>query len=567
MATAAEWHQHADPTRAVGYRPEVTDPTGPKHVTEIVAALDALTAGIAAARVLELDVGPAEFVHKEAKERLGIAPDSYVVALVGGTGVGKSTLLNSLAGETVSPVSARRPTTGRPVAWVSAQSAADVRPILEHLDVESVQTHQRPGLDRVVVLDLPDVDSLDETHRSTVEAILPKVDAVGWVTDPEKYADAILHDDILRTWMGRLDREVVILNKTDRLGPVAVRSVSADLAHVLKRELPAIQGKALPVVRTAAIQGEVGVTELRRWLAEAVDGKAVAADRLVAGARAALAALAALAGVTAAGAPPLVAEPDRAIAIDRAVAEVLRVADLPGARRQAVAATRARARWRGTGPIGLITAVAYRLAGRERRSADPAGYLRSWRARGSLTRAADAVRKTISDAMPGVAPGLRARFAAATEAGTLERRLETALDRVVARQPDLEAPTSRVWPLLGSLQTLNTVFLVLAAAWVVIWILVRPPVASFDVPVLGPIPAPMVLLALLLALGYVLARILSLHAGWLGRRWADRLTAELSDAVRQAVTDEAFSPIDRIEEARANLATAWRQAGSTGAAN
>jgi len=72
-----------------------------------------------------------------------------------------------------------------------------------------------------------------------------------------------------------------------------------------------------------------------------------------------------------------------------------------------------------------------------------------------------------------------------------------------------------------------------------------------------------VLLAMLLALGYVLARILSLHAGWLGRRWAKRLTDELTDAVRQAVTDEAFSPIDRIEEARTSLAAAWREAGST----
>ncbi|HYN69413.1 MAG TPA: GTPase, partial [Candidatus Eisenbacteria bacterium] len=406
-------------------------------MTDIVAALDALSAGIAAARALDLDVEPAELVHKEATERLGIAPDTYVLALVGGTGVGKSTLLNALAGETVSPASARRPTTGRPVAWASTDTVDDLRPLLEHLDVESVRTHQQAGLGRVVVLDLPDVDSLDETHRSAVEGILPKVDVVAWVTDPEKYADAVLHDDFLRTWMGRLDRQIVILNKTDRLGPVAVRSVAADLAHVLKRELPAIHGKPPPVVRAAAIQGEAGVSELRSWLAQAADAKTVVADRLVASARAALAALAALAGVTVAGAAPLVNDTERAIAIDRGVFEVLRVVDLSGAQRQAVAATRAQARWRGTGPIGLVTSVAYRLAGRERRSADPGGYLRTWRTRGTLTRAADAVRKTISDAMPNVAPGLRARFAAATEAGTLERRLETALDRVVARQPDL----------------------------------------------------------------------------------------------------------------------------------
>ena len=46
-----------------------------------------------------------------------VRPDAYVLALVGGTGVGKSSIVNALAGETVTPAGVRRPTTSRAVAW------------------------------------------------------------------------------------------------------------------------------------------------------------------------------------------------------------------------------------------------------------------------------------------------------------------------------------------------------------------------------------------------------------------------------------------------------------------
>ena len=53
-----------------------------------------------------------------APDASGFPGDAYVLALVGGTGVGKSSLLNALAGGDVSPASARRPTTSEPIAWV-----------------------------------------------------------------------------------------------------------------------------------------------------------------------------------------------------------------------------------------------------------------------------------------------------------------------------------------------------------------------------------------------------------------------------------------------------------------
>jgi hypothetical protein len=158
-----------------------------------------------------------------------------------------------------------------------------------------------------------------------------------------------------------------------------------------------------------------------------------------------------------------------------------------------------------------------------------------------------------------VPPRLRARYAAAADARDLERRLEGAIDRVIARHSGVEAPSSRIWPFVGLLQSANTLLLIFAVAWVVLWVIARPDVASYDLPILGPVPAPMVLLFVALAAGYLFARVLSIHAGWVGRRWARRLTGEVRRAVSEAIDAEAFAPLARIEAARLRLAAARRE--------
>jgi len=526
-------------------------------------AIEALRAGIAAARSLGLDVSRAEVVADEANERLGIVPDAYVVALVGGTGVGKSTILNALGGEVVSPASARRPTTGTPVAWVAKDAADDVRPLLDRLGVGRPRTHTNAELGRVVVLDLPDLDSIEASHRSQVEAVLPKLDVVAWITDPEKYADAVLHDGFMRDWLPRLDRQIVILNKADRLHAEASARVARDLGRLVAREAGGSgraggAGGPPTVISTSAVDGEAGIADLRAWLAGAADSKAVVVGRLVAGARAALGELAAAAGVMAAEVAPFMSEADQRRAIDGAVDEVMRVVDLPGVEAQGVAATRAGARRRGTGPMGLLTAAIYRISGRQARVANPDAYLRGWRERGGLTRATELIRRAIADALPSVPPALRASYAAASEGPDLERRLGDALDRVVSRQ-SMEAPSSRLWPVIGLAQTANTLVLVFAVAWVILWVIARPEVASYDLPVLGPVPVPMVLLFVSLAVGYVLARLVSLHAGWLGRRWARGVSGSVRARVQEVVDAEAFSPLARVEQARRALGNAWRR--------
>ena len=101
--------------------------------------------------------------------------------------------------------------------------------MLEWLGVEDVREHGANDLGTVAILDLPDMDSVASEHRARVEAILPRVDAVAWVTDPEKYHDAALHDDFLRAWLPRLARQVVIVNKADRLDAEDGRRIRSDL--------------------------------------------------------------------------------------------------------------------------------------------------------------------------------------------------------------------------------------------------------------------------------------------------------------------------------------------------
>jgi hypothetical protein len=86
--------------------------------------------------------------------------------------------------------------------------------------------------------------------------------------------------------------------------------------------------------------------------------------------------------------------------------------------------------------------------------------------------------------------------------------------------------------------------------------LLHAPFASVDVPVLGPIPTPLIVLASLLLAGYLLARLLGAHAGMLGRRWARRLRTELTRELEVRLRDTLFARIDTIDAARARIARA-----------
>lgn len=248
----------------------------------VVAACD----GVVPRQMLE----EAAAVGRSCRRRVGYLGETVVVALAGGTGTGKSSLLNALAGEEVSEPGARRPTTADPVAWVPTNPEPGLSRLLDDLGIERRVGHD--GLPWLAVIDLPDTDSVVADHRVEVERLLPLVDAVVWVTDPEKYQDARLHREFVAPLAGYGDRFVFLLNQVDRLDSGTRELVVDDFRR-------SIEADGVPVPTVLATAGDpplgapVGLESLIEALAGLGDAKSVvvrhvvdeltaAADRLVA---------------------------------------------------------------------------------------------------------------------------------------------------------------------------------------------------------------------------------------------------------------------------------------------
>jgi hypothetical protein len=516
---------------------------------ELTSTAEALDRSIEAADQLGLDTTAAREAATRIAERAGYPGDLYVLALAGGTGVGKSSLLNAIAGTEVSRAGARRPTTSAPVAWVPADQVDDAAPLLDWLGGAELRARDSAG-PAVAVLDLPDLDSVEPAHAARVDAVLPRVDAVLWVTDPEKYQDAVLHDAYLRRWASRLGRQALVINKADRLGLDDARRVRADLLERLAAE-------GLPPVRVMLVSATHGVDPLRAWLQDGAAAKEVVTARLVADARAAIEALARSAGVDAGGEPgPLVPLEARNAAIAATTREILAVIDLDGLQAQSVEAATLAARPRGGGPLGVARALVDRGTGTAERRADPEGFLRRWRERGSLARAAAPVRDVVTAALPSVPPEARAPLVAMIDPTALTDRFGAVIDRAVAGPAGtFQAPTSRVWPSIGVGQLIATAAVLIGVVWLLsLWVAGGAvPTPTVDVPFLGPMPTPAVLILGGLAGWFVLGRILRAHATRLGRGWADGVATDIRTEVRRVVDDVVSGPLAERDAARHNL--------------
>jgi len=216
--------------------------------------------------------------------------DATVVALAGATGSGKSTLFNALSDAEVSTPGVRRPTTGVAHATTWGEDGADR--LLDWLEVPRRHRHApEPALDGLVLLDLPDHDSVRLEHRLEVDRLVGLVDVLVWVLDPEKYADAAVHDRYLAPLAGHAGVLLVVLNQIDRLDAVAAKECLTDLRGLLDRE-----GLAGAPLLAAAGRVGTGVAELRGELARRVAARRAATDRLTADVRGMAAGLAQHAG-------------------------------------------------------------------------------------------------------------------------------------------------------------------------------------------------------------------------------------------------------------------------------
>ena len=240
-----------------------------------------------------LAVDRARRVVDKAVERGGITGDHTVVALAGATGSGKSSLFNALVGSDVATIGARRPTTSLPTAaiWGDADAselldwlAVDTRHVVEATATSDVAAAEggstgsagsAGALDGLVLLDLPDFDSREVAHRVEAERILELVDVFVWVTDPQKYADARLHDDFVSILSRHGAVTLAVLNQSDRLSQAGVKAVVSDLGALLESD-GVSKATVLP---TSTVTG-VGIDKLRQRLANAVAGHAASRQRL-----------------------------------------------------------------------------------------------------------------------------------------------------------------------------------------------------------------------------------------------------------------------------------------------
>lgn len=531
--------------------------------------VDALLGALAEAvllgegRVPDAELAAARRVAERARERRARSSAHTVVGFFGATGSGKSSLLNAVAGEAVARTHVRRPTTSEALAAVWEPHGAS--PLLDWLEVRERRIMDRPFAGDaalpVVLIDLPDFDSVALEHRAIAERLAGQVDVLVWVVDPQKYADAVIHRDFIAPLATHAAVTAVVLNQVDLLPPAEVPRVAASLGGLLRGDgLERVE--VLPV---SARTGE-GVEALRQRIARFAEGRRAASERLAADARASAGRL------EAAGTPGALRKAD-AQALERGLAQAARA----DAVAQAVAGSYRKRAGQVTG--WPVTAWLLRLApdplrrlhlavGRERgrdaelhrTSLPPMGPAQRAQAGQAVRGYADAAAAGLGD---GWATAIRERAAGALEA------LPAELDRAIART-DLGARGSWWWPLLGAVQWLALVVAIAGGAWLLLpvvlplWGMVAPPIPQLAGTGTWLDGWPVPLLALLggVALGVLLGLLGALLGGAIGAARRSRARRRLQAQVRAVAKEVVVAPIEaERERARAFAAAVARITG------
>jgi GTP-binding protein EngB required for normal cell division len=500
-----------------------------------------------------------EALVERAGERVVLGVDRTVVALAGSTGSGKSSLFNAVVGIDLAVTGVRRPTTAEPLACVWGQDGSG--PLLDWLGVPPAQRvaheseldpHPR-WLGGLVLLDLPDHDSMVRSHRAEVDRLVALVDLLVWVVDPQKYADAVLHEEYLRAMSGHGGVVVVVLNQVDRLSADQRDACLADLTRLLERD-----GLAdVPVLAVSAASGE-GLATVTTLLERAVRGRRSAAERLAADVSALGSRLAAAAGlgevVRSGHDQPAPAAP----AEDRLIGEVAQAVGVDG--------------------LGDLVRTA-----QQRRAQDAVGWPGARlvrRARGLPPEPEDAaaVALAVSDAPPvvqarvdlavrdyvqvataGLPPGWRREVEARVDPGPSAWTQALARDVVAAAAEPVPAP--RWWTAQAALQAVASTVAGVGLVWLLALLVLGVGTSGApSAPTIGGLPWPGVL-----ALGgLVLSVLLSLVVWTVPSRWADHAGARAEQAmtarVRQAVHEKVVAPVRAELERRDRAVQALRHA-------
>ncbi|MEV6158720.1 GTPase [Nonomuraea sp. NPDC052129] len=561
---------------------------GPSLDSRLAALLEA--AELAEGRLPIDVVSNARAVAERAGTRRSLSVDHTVAALAGATGSGKSSLFNALAGDELAAVGVTRPTTS--TAQAALWDGTGAGPLLDWLEIPQRHTPQPtvepvaavapvasgqlpPAADAdfsgLILLDLPDHDSIRLAHRLEVDRLVELVDLLVWVLDPQKYADAAVHERYLRPLSGHRDVMVVVLNQIDRLPPHAVDRCLRDLRRLLDDD--GLTG--VPILGVSARTG-AGLADLRELLAKRVAERrswsarlaadvSAAADRLAdpslgsgtpGGAVAGPGTGGAVAGPGTGGAVAGLGRPGRAVAglgppltdaLSEAAGVPLVVAAVSkGHRHRAVVATGwpvtkwvRRFRPDPLRRLRIGTSSAAKSADREivGRTSVPAA---------SAVQKAQ-VETALRDVGEAAASGLAGVWAAAVRHAARSRAgdLADAVDRAVATTSLGATRRPRWWRAVGMLQWLVFAVMVAGGLWLGVLFgmdylrLPQPPL-----PTVGVVPWPTVLLGGGALAGVVIA-LLSRLAAWAGGHRRARCVAKaLRAAIAQVGADYVLDPVE-----------------------
>lgn len=530
----------------VGAAPEAASP---QMSDEFGRRIDGLARMVTAVRGrVEAEVlEPAETLTTRVAERLKLSGEHTIVALAGATGSGKSSLFNALTDMELAGTGVRRPTTSWALACAWGPDGADE--LLAWMGIPARhQVSRMSMLDRsakdtslegLVLLDLPDHDSTEVAHHVEMDRLVRYSDMLVWVLDPQKYADAAIHDRYIRPMAAFSEVTLVVLNQIDKV-PYEMRD--AALADV--RRLVELDGLTeVKVLGVSATRGD-GIDELKRELAARIQSKAAAKSRLMADIRAAADTVAGVAG----SAPAAELTPELR---QRFADELAECAGVPQITTAIRTSTRRRTRQRTGWPIA-------RWVGRLRKDrSEGLGLGEEYTAAalanavvpevGPVQRASTelVVRQMVDGLSESLArPWRRAIRAAAGADGDVS----TALDHAI-RETNIKVARVPLWArAVHLLQWLLLLGAVAAGLYAAARALEPRVDLPFEVPDFADVDG--VPLAAVVAVGCLVAGIVvglasRLFARQSGRRKAKRADAALRASISQVADEQVMQPVER----------------------
>jgi len=191
---------------------------------------------------------------------------TLLAGLIGGTGVGKSSLMNGLAGKPIASTSHRRPHTEDVLVYRYEGTA-----LPESLPLRDVPSreyvHGAEAVGQIILCDLPDFDSIVGEHREKVVRFLEHLDVLYWVTSPEKYGDGRFYDFLDEAPRAR-ENFYFVLNKGDLFfgGPGAGAGYE-EMAKVLDRFRDHLRGRGIsdPIVYVVSAEEVLKGGDVSPW--------------------------------------------------------------------------------------------------------------------------------------------------------------------------------------------------------------------------------------------------------------------------------------------------------------